>query len=126
MFRETLKLALQAIRLNPLRSFLTVLGIVIGVGAVIAMVTIGSGTTAQVTADIAKLGTNLLVLRPGQARRGPGGVREAAPAFDLKDVSAIEQQIDWVRMLSPTAQNNSKSIYCNSNCSTTVIGTDNR
>jgi len=126
MFRETLKLALQSIRINPLRSFLTVLGIVIGVGAVIAMVTLGSGTTAQVTADVAKLGTNLLVLRPGQARRGPGGVRETAAAFDLKDVTAIEHQIDGVRMVAPTAQHNVKAIYGNSNWSTTVIGTDNR
>ncbi len=65
MFGETLKLALRAIRRNLLRSFLTVLGVVIGVAAVIAMVTIGNGTTAQVTSEISKLGTNLLFVRPG-------------------------------------------------------------
>ncbi len=70
MLYETVRLALQAIRRNALRSFLTVLGIVIGVGAVIAMVTIGNGTTAKVTADLAKLGSNLLFVRPGQF--GPG------------------------------------------------------
>ena len=70
MFYETLKLAIQAILRNALRSFLTLLGIVIGVGAVIAMVTIGNGTTAKVAADMAKLGSNLLVVRPGQF--GPG------------------------------------------------------
>ena len=62
MLFEVVRLALQAIRRNALRSFLTVLGIVIGVGAVIAMVTIGNGTTAKVTADLAKLGSNLLFL----------------------------------------------------------------
>ena len=69
MFYETLKLAIQAILRNPLRSFLTLLGIVIGVGAVIAMVTIGNGTTAKVSADMAKLGSNLLFIRPGQFGR---------------------------------------------------------
>jgi putative ABC transport system permease protein len=66
MLIEALKLALQAIRRNALRSFLTVLGIVIGVAAVIALVTIGNGTTAKVTADLASLGSNLLFIRPGQ------------------------------------------------------------
>jgi len=70
MFIETLKLARQAIQRNALRSALTMLGIVIGVGAVIAMVTIGNGTTAKVTADLSKLGSNLMFVRPGQF--GPG------------------------------------------------------
>ncbi len=71
MLWETIKLALQAIFRNALRSFLTVLGIVIGVAAVIAMVTVGEGSTAQVTKDVAKLGTNLLMVRPGQPQQGP-------------------------------------------------------
>ena len=70
MFTETIRLALQAVRRNALRSFLTVLGIVIGVGSVIAMVTIGNGTTAKVASDLAKLGSNLLFVAPGQF--GPG------------------------------------------------------
>ena len=73
MFFETIKLALNAIRRNALRSFLTLLGVVIGVGAVIAMVTIGRGTTAKVTADLARLGSNLLVVGVGQSRRGRPG-----------------------------------------------------
>ena len=76
MLIETVKLAFQAILRNALRSFLTMLGIVIGVGAVIAMVTIGNGTAAKVSADLEKLGTNLLFVRPGQF--GPG--RAAAEA----------------------------------------------
>jgi ABC-type antimicrobial peptide transport system permease subunit len=126
MFGETLKLALRAILANPLRSFLTVLGVVIGVGAVIAMVTIGSGTTAQVTAEIAKLGTNLLVLRPGQARRGPGGARDTAQPFDSKDVAALERQMEGIRTVAPTAQRSAKAIYGNANWTTSVVGTDNR
>lgn len=75
MLQETIKLALQALQRNTLRSFLTVLGIVIGVGAVIAMVTIGRGTTAKVTADLSKLGSNMLFVRPGQATMGLSGAR---------------------------------------------------
>jgi ABC-type lipoprotein release transport system permease subunit len=63
---------LQAILRNAFRSFLTVLGIVIGVAAVIAMVTVGQGSTDQVEADVSTLGTNLLMIRPGQPSQGPG------------------------------------------------------
>jgi len=66
MLKETVLLALREIRRNVLRSSLTILGIVIGVAAVITMVTLGGGATAQVASDIAKLGTNLLLIRPGQ------------------------------------------------------------
>lgn len=87
MLFETIKLALRAIRRNALRSFLTVLGIIIGVGAVIAMVTIGNGTTAKVTADMAKLGTNLLFVRPGQF--GPGRASQEAKPFNIRDIEAL-------------------------------------
>ena len=72
MLRETILLAFREIRRNLMRSSLTILGIVIGVAAVITMVTLGRGATAQVTSDITKLGTNLLQVRPGQHRHGPG------------------------------------------------------
>ncbi len=84
MLREAFKLALQAISRNTLRSLLTVLGVVIGVAAVIAMVTIGSGTTAQVRADLDKLGSNLLIVAPGQV--GPGRASADAKPFDARDV----------------------------------------
>ncbi|MBP9174937.1 MAG: ABC transporter permease, partial [Rhizobiales bacterium] len=64
MLWEAIKLANQSVRRNALRSILTLLGIVIGVGAVIAMVTIGNGTTQKVTADLSKLGSNMLIARP--------------------------------------------------------------
>ena len=75
MLRETILLALREIRRNLMRSSLTILGIVIGVAAVITMVTLGRGATAQVTSDIVKLGPNLLQIRPGQHRHGPGGTQ---------------------------------------------------
>ena len=90
MFVEAVRLALQAIFRNALRSFLTVLGVVIGVAAVIAMVTVGQGSTEQVAADVGKLGTNLLVVRPGQARQGPQAPSPNAPSFDMGDVAALE------------------------------------
>ena len=79
MFFETLKLALRAISRNLLRSFLTVLGVVIGVAAVIALVTIGNGTTAQVSTELSRLGTNMLFVRPGQF--GPGRASSEARRF---------------------------------------------
>ena len=95
MLFETIKLALQAIRRNALRSFLTVLGIVIGVGAVIAMVTIGNGTTAKVTADLAKLGTNLLFVTPRPVRARARS--SDAKAFNARDVEAMQSQLPGVR-----------------------------
>jgi putative ABC transport system permease protein len=125
MIWETFKLAIQALLRNALRSSLTVLGIVIGVGAVIAMVTIGNGTTARVTADIAKLGTNLLTLRPGQGFGRPGGARGAADNFSMDDVKAIERQIGGLRAVAPTASANATAIFANQNWNTSVTGSTN-
>ncbi len=91
MFWETYLLAQRAIRRNAMRSSLTVLGIVIGVAAVIAMVTLGSGATAKVTADIARLGSNMLHVRPGQGMRGPGGARASAAPFKIDDAELRAQ-----------------------------------
>ncbi|HSM20348.1 MAG TPA: ABC transporter permease, partial [Hyphomicrobiales bacterium] len=125
MIWETFKLAFQALLRNALRSSLTVLGIVIGVAAVIAMVTIGNGTTAQVTADISKLGTNLLTLRPGQGPGRPGGARATAPPFDMDDVEAIERQIGGVRAVAPVASAGATAIFANTNWNTSVTGSTN-
>ena len=88
MLWEAVRLAVQEIRRNVLRSLLTVLGVVIGVAAVIAMVTVGQGSSAQVTAQVESLGSNLLILRPGRPVMGPGS-RPDAPRFTLGDVAAI-------------------------------------
>ncbi|MBP9598391.1 MAG: ABC transporter permease, partial [Desulfobacter sp.] len=86
MIWNTFILALRGIRRNVMRSVLTILGIIIGVAAVITLVTIGNGTTAQVTEQIAAMGTNVLLISPGQ-RHGPGAA-SGAPSFSVKDVQA--------------------------------------
>jgi putative ABC transport system permease protein len=123
MLFETIKLALQSIRRNALRSFLTVLGIVIGVGAVIAMVTIGNGTTAKVTADLARLGSNLLFVAPGQF--GPGRASSDAKPFNLRDVDALRSQLGGVRAVAPIAQKSVTVVYGAESRNTVVTGTDN-
>jgi putative ABC transport system permease protein len=120
MFGETLKLALRAIRRNLLRSFLTVLGVVIGVAAVIAMVTIGNGTTAQVTTEIAKLGTNLLFVRPGQF--GPGRAATDAKKFTVRDIEAIREQIPGLRAVAAINQSSQTVIFGGQSRQTTIIG----
>jgi len=123
MLLETLKLAFQAIRRNALRSFLTVLGIVIGVGAVIAMVTVGNGTTAKVSADLSKLGSNLLFVRPGQF--GPGRASTDAKPFNIRDVEALRSQLFGIRAIAPVAQKSVKLVYGGQNHTTPATGTDN-
>jgi putative ABC transport system permease protein len=99
MLWNTILLALREIRRNLMRSFLTILGIVIGVAAVITMVTLGNGATRVVSDQIASLGSNLLMMRPGQ-RPGPGS--EEAPNFKLTDAQAIETQIGGLQAVAPT------------------------
>lgn len=123
MFFETLKLALRAINRNLLRSFLTVLGVVIGVAAVIALVTIGNGTTAQVSTELSRLGTNMLFVRPGQF--GPGRASSEARRFTLKDVEAIRDQVPGLRAVAPSNQSTATVIFGGQNHSTTVYGTTN-
>lgn len=123
MLNETIKLALQAILRNALRSFLTMLGIVIGVGAVIAMVTIGNGTTARVAEDLSKLGTNLLSIRPGQF--GPGRASTDAKPFNARDVEALRSQLRGVHAVAPISQKSVTIISGSENRTTPVTGTEN-
>ena len=122
MFGTTLSLALRSIRRHLLRSFLTILGIVIGVGAVVTMVTLGKATTAAVQQSISALGTNILQIRPGQGfGRGGGGPRP--PDFTPEDVGAIADQIAGVTAVAPQAQATATAIYEGANWSTTINGT---
>ena len=124
MLTETFKLALQSVRRNALRSVLTLLGIVIGVAAVIAMVTIGSGTTQKVTDDLSKLGTNMLVVRPGQSMFGPGGTSMERRSFDERTVAALRAGLTDVRAVAPASNRTAIVVYGATNYSTTVTGTD--
>ena len=123
MLWETILLALRSIRRNVMRSSLTILGIVIGVAAVITMVTLGKGATAKVTSDISKLGSNLLQVRPGQGFRGPGGTRSTATMLEATDAEAIEREISGLAAVAPAASRGTQAIYGNQNWSTSVTGT---
>lgn len=122
MFGNTILLALRSIRRNLLRSFLTILGIVIGVSAVITMVTLGNGATLAVQTQIQGLGTNLLQIRAGQ-RMGPG--TSAAPAFKDTDANAIAQQIGGIAAVAPEARSGTTLVANGRNWSSSVIGSTN-
>ncbi|MCI1190254.1 ABC transporter permease [Calidifontimicrobium sp. SYSU G02091] len=124
MWWNTLLLALREIRRNLLRSFLTILGIVIGVAAVITMVTVGRGATQAVQDQITSLGTNLLMVRPGQ-RLGPGRDAAGAPPFRQADAEAIAAQVPGVRSVAPQAATGAVAVYGARNWSTVVHGTTN-
>jgi len=124
MIGNTILLAMREIRRNVLRSFLTILGIVIGVGAVITMVTIGGGATLQVQQQIASMGSNLLIVSPGK-RMGPGR-GSGAPLFKEADADAIAAEISDIAAVAPVASRSVQAIFGNQNWSTGVTGTDNR
>jgi putative ABC transport system permease protein len=123
MLGNSLLLAIREIRRNALRSFLTILGIVIGVAAVIVMVTLGQGATAQVRSQIQALGTNLLIVRPGQ-RMGPG-MSSDAPRFSLADLAALRREVPALAAVAPAASSAMTAVVGNENWSTSVTGTDN-
>ena len=122
MLWEAIKLATSSIRRNVLRSVLTLLGIVIGVAAVIAMVTIGSGASQKVQENLAKLGSNMLIARPGQSTFGPGGASDSR-AFDERDVAALKSNLTGVRGVAPTAQKAVKAVFGALNYDTSITGT---
>ncbi len=122
MFFNTILLALRSIRRNLLRSFLTILGIVIGVSAVITMVTLGNGATLAVQQQIQGLGTNLLQIRGGQ-RLGHGAA--PAPAFKDTDAEAIAQQIGGIAAVAPEARASTTLVADGRNWSSSVIGSSN-
>jgi putative ABC transport system permease protein len=111
-------IALREIRRNLTRSFLTVVGIVIGVAAVITMVTLGRGATEAVKDQISKMGSNLLILRPGQGWGSWG-----APQFSMKDVEAIRDQVPGIASLAPFVQGNEKAVYQENDRDTSIQGT---
>ena len=122
MLFNTLLLALRSIRRNLMRSFLTILGIVIGVSAVITMVTLGNGATMAVQNQISGLGTNLLQVRPGQ-RMGPGS--GGAPSFKDVDADAIAQQIGGIKAVAPEGRTGGTVVAGGRNWTTSIIGSTN-
>ena len=124
MLWNTILLAFRAIRRNILRSFLTVLGIVIGVAAVITMVTIGGGATAQVQQQIASMGSNLLMVTPGK-RLGPGQSSDTV-LFKESDGEAILREVSSIAAVAPVSSKSIQAVVGNQNWSTTVTGSDNQ
>ncbi len=124
MLLNTLLLALREIRRNLMRSFLTILGIVIGVAAVITMVTLGNGATRAVQDQISSLGSNLLMVLPGQ-RLGPGMPTAGAPLFKEADVEAIASQIGGINAVAPEVRAAVTVVANGRNWSTSVTGTSN-
>jgi len=123
MFWQTVRLALLSVRRNVLRSFLTLLGIVIGVAAVIAMITIGSGTTAKVRNDISKLGSNLLVVRAARPDRS-GSTSFTPRQLDGSDVAALKNGLTNAKAVAPAASRPVRVVYGSQNISAEVTGTD--
>jgi putative ABC transport system permease protein len=123
MWLNTLLLALRSIRRNLMRSFLTILGIVIGVSAVITMVTLGNGATLAIQNQISGLGTNLLQVRPGQ-RMGPGS-GGGAPAFKETDAEAIATQIGGITAVAPEARTGATVVAQGRNWTSSIIGSTN-
>lgn len=120
---DCLRSALQSLRINVLRSALTTLGIVIGVGAVIAMVAIGAGAEARVSALISSLGTNILMITPGAVNTG--GVRLGAgtrPALTLDDAEAVQTEIGAVQATAPIVRGSGQIVVGNGNWATTING----
>ncbi|RBP26010.1 putative ABC transport system permease protein [Marinobacter pelagius] len=121
---DTLGMSVQAIARNKLRSFLTTLGIIIGVASVVAMVHLGQSATRSVTEQIASIGSNLLFVMPGTAQRGPGGLRTTAENFELADVEAIRNEVDGI-LVAPALTTSATMVVGNANDTVPVIGTTN-
>jgi putative ABC transport system permease protein len=121
MLGNALLLAFRELRRNVMRSVLTMLGIIIGVAAVIVVVTLGGGATQQVSQQISSLGSNLLMVSVGK-RMGPGQV-SGAEAFKLADAEVLAKDVDGLVAVAPVASGSTTAIYANENWSTNVSGT---
>ena len=118
------RIALRALRVNKMRSALTMLGIIIGVGAVIAMVAVGSGASQQIAEQISSMGSNLLIISPGS--QTSGGVRTgfgSQPTLTLSDSEAIQRECPAVQDIAPVLNGAAQIVYGNLNWSTSVYGT---
>src|SRR5512137_251823 len=121
---QTLKIALRALRTNKMRSFLTMLGIIIGIAAVIAMMAVGSGARHVISQQIASIGSNIILVLPGSTtsgglRSGAGG----AQTLTSDDVKAMMNECSSVEAAAPTTRSTALAVYGNMNWSTVVMGT---
>lgn len=118
------KIALRAIAANKMRSFLTMLGIIIGVASVIAMLAIGQGSKKSIQASISEMGSNMIMIRPGQDK-GPGGAQQDASSMQtlkLKDYEALKEQSKYLAAISPSVNASGQFINGNNNTPSTIYG----
>lgn len=123
-YSNLFKIAMRAIAANKLRSFLTMLGIIIGVASVIAMMAIGQGSKKSIQANIAEMGSNMIMIRPGQDK-GPGGAQQDASdmqTLKLKDYEALEEQAKYLSAISPSVNSSGQFINGNNNTPSTIYG----
>lgn len=120
---ESLTMAVSSIFSNKLRSFLTMLGIIVGVGAVIAMIAIGQGAGAQITEHISQLGTNLLMVRPGASQHGPArSASGSRTSLNYTDAQTIAEQCPSVAKVDASYSRNAQVVYGNKNTNTSING----
>ena len=122
-FKSTLKIALNSLRVNKMRSALTSLGIIIGVAAVIIMLAIGSGANKQVQANMESMGSNLLTIRSATAKTGGVSMGMGSkPTLSVKDADAIKKMARGIEVVAPVMNSTKQVMYGNQNWSTTVYG----
>src|SRR5574344_968043 len=122
-YTNLFKIALRAIAANKTRSFLTALGIIIGIASVITMLAVGQGTKKSIQANIAEMGSNMIMIGPGADRRG--GVRQDASSMEtlkLTDYESIKDECTYISAISPTVTKSGQFIYGNENTPSTIYG----
>ena len=122
-YTNLLKIALRAISANKTRSFLTALGIIIGVASVITMLAIGQGSKKSIQANIAEMGSNMIMISPGADMRG--GVRQdpsAMQTLKIADYESIKNECNYVKAVSPTVNSSGQWVYGNNNTQSTIYG----
>lgn len=122
-YTNLFKIALRAIGANKMRSFLTALGIIIGVASVITMLAIGQGSKRSIQANIAEMGSNMIMIHPGQDMRG--GVRQDASSMEtlkLTDYEALKNECNYIKAISPVVSSSGQFIYGNNNTQSTLYG----
>ena len=122
-YSNLFKIALRAIGANKMRSFLTALGIIIGVASVITMLAIGQGSKRSIQANIAEMGSNMIMIHPGQDMRG--GVRQDASSMEtlkLTDYQSLKDECNYIKGISPVVSSSGQFIYGNNNTQSTIYG----
>lgn len=122
-YANLFKIALKAIAANKMRSFLTALGIIIGVASVITMLAIGQGSKKSIQANIAEMGSNMIMIHPGADMRG--GVRQDASSMEtlkITDYTPLKDECNYIKAISPTVTSSGQWIYGNNNTPSTIYG----